>query len=111
RRLVEEEDAGPVDEREPKVETTLHPARVGRDLPVRRERQPDAFEQLVGARAPLRTRKAVHRRLEAEVLAAGQERVERRFLARGADRGAHLWALTDDVEAADASCAGGRRQQ
>ena len=37
------------------------------------------------------------------MLAAGEDRVERRLLERRADRGAHLRALADDVEAADAS--------
>ena len=45
------------------------------------------------------------------MLGAGQERVERGLLQRGADRAAHLGALRDDVEARDARLAGGGRQQ
>ena len=45
------------------------------------------------------------------MLAAGEDRVERRLLERGADRRAHLGALADDVVAADAGAAAGRGQQ
>ena len=45
------------------------------------------------------------------MVAAGEERVERRFLERGADRRAHLRPLADDVVAADPRSAGRRRQQ
>ena len=47
RRLVEEEDRRPVEEREREVEPPLHPARVRPHLPVGRLRQPDSLEQLV----------------------------------------------------------------
>ena len=53
RRLVEEEDARHVDEREREVEAALHPARVARHLPVAGVREPDALEELVGLRLPL----------------------------------------------------------
>jgi hypothetical protein len=49
--------------------------------------------------------------LQSHVLAAGQQRVERRLLQRRADRGAHLWALLDDVEAGHPRRPFGRRQQ
>ena len=50
-RLVEEEDAGPVHEREREIEPPLHAARVAADLAVGGLGQPDAVEQLVaGAR-------------------------------------------------------------
>ena len=45
------------------------------------------------------------------MIAAGQHRVERGLLERGADHAAHLRALRDDVVAAHAGLAGGRRQQ
>ena len=51
RRLVEEEDARPVDEREREVEPPLHPAGVAADLAVGRLGEADALEQLVRARA------------------------------------------------------------
>ena len=43
----------------------------------------------------------MERRLEPDVVAAGQERVERGLLERCADRLAYLRAVLDDVEAAD----------
>ena len=53
----------------------------------------------------------MQRALEAEVLAAREERVEGDLLERGADHAAHLRALADDVEAGDARGARRRRQQ
>ena len=50
-RLVQEQDPRTVDEREREVEPPLHPARVAADLAVRGPVEPDALEQLVGARA------------------------------------------------------------
>ena len=47
RRLVEEQDARAVDERQREVEAALHAARVAADLAVGRLGQPDALEQLV----------------------------------------------------------------
>ena len=73
-------------EREREVEPALHAARVAADLAVGRVGQPDALEQLVAARAALRLRQALERRLQPHVLAAGQQRVERGLLQRGADR-------------------------
>ena len=49
RRLVEEEHARAVDERERQVEPALHPARVAADLAIGRLRQPDPDEELLGA--------------------------------------------------------------
>ena len=46
RRLVEEQGARLVNQRERQVETALHPARVALDLAVGGSRQPDPFEQL-----------------------------------------------------------------
>ena len=60
-RLVEEEDARAVDERERQVEPALHPARVAAHLAVGGFGQADALEQLVGARPALGPRQ----RLEA----------------------------------------------
>ena len=99
RRLVEEDDARTVDEGERQVEPPLHPARVRPDLAVGRAGETDAHEQLLGARPALGARDSLQRRLQAEVVAAGEQRVERRLLQRGADRGAHLRAFPDDVVA------------
>ena len=51
RRLVQEQHARPVDERQREVEPALHAARVALHLAVGRVGQPDALEQLVGARS------------------------------------------------------------
>ena len=56
-------------------------------LPVGGVGEPDALEQLVwrGLRSPLRDR--LQHRLQPQVVAAGEQRVERRLLERGADHG------------------------
>ena len=91
RRLVEEEDRRPVREREREVEPALHPARVAADLAVGCERQPDPLEQLLRADAALGAGDPVQRALEPEVLAAGEQVVERGLLQRGADRRSAPW--------------------
>src|SRR5207253_10647353 len=54
---------------------------------------------------------AVEGGLEAQVLGAGQERVERGLLERGADRRAHLRALPRDVEPGHRRPAARRREE
>jgi hypothetical protein len=79
-RLVEEEDRRPVREREREIEAPLHAARVAADLAIRGLRQADSLEQLLHAGVALAARDPMQRALEADVLAAGQEQVERRLL-------------------------------
>ena len=71
-RLVEEEDARAVDERQREVEPSLHPAGVAAYLAVGRLGEPDALEELVGTGPPIGAREAVEGALEAEVLAPGE---------------------------------------
>ena len=111
RRLVEEEDARPVGEREREVEPALHPARVAADLAVGGVGEADPLEQFAAALVALGLAEAVQGGLQAHVLAAGQQRVERGLLQGGADRGAHLRPFLDDVEAGDAGGAGGGREE
>ena len=85
-RLVEEQDARAMDERERQVEPALHPAGVAAHLAVGRVVETDALEQLVGARPALGPRQRLERRLQAQVLAAGEQRVERGLLERRPDR-------------------------
>src|SRR5581483_840636 len=106
RGLVEEEQPRAVRERQRQVEAALHAARVGADLPVGGEPEADALEQLVRAERAFGARDRVERHLQAEVFAAGEERVERRLLERRADRRAHLRPLADDVESGDGRAAG-----
>ena len=100
-RLVEEEDARAVDERQRQVEPALHAARVAADLAVGRLGEADALDQLVAARARARPCgspwSAVWRRMCSR---RGQERVERGLLQRGADALAHPRASRRDVVAA-----------
>ncbi len=86
-RLVEEEDSWPVDECERKIQPALHAAGVALHLPVCRLGEADPFKQLVRALSPIPARqRAGAPRLQPQVLPAGQQRVERGFLQRGADR-------------------------
>ena len=91
-----------VDEREREVEPPLHAAGVAADLAVGGLHQADALEQRVAARAALGLGHALQRGLQPHVLTAGQQRVERRLLERGADRAAHLRAFAHDVVPGDA---------
>ena len=102
---------GSVHEREGEIEAPLHPARVRADAAVGGEDEADALEQLVSALGALMARYAVQRGLEAQVVAAGEQRIERRLLQRGADRRSHLRPLLDDVEAGDPRRACRRWQQ
>ena len=90
-RLVEEEDPRFVDERGGEVEPALHAARVGRRRGGRRRaagRPARAGRRRAGG--PRAVGSPVQRRLQADQLAAGHQRVERRFLQGDADRAAHL---------------------
>ena len=69
RRLVEEEDPRPVDERQREVEAPLHPAGVGLHLAVGRAREADAREQLVAPLLALALREPVEAALQPQVLA------------------------------------------
>src|SRR5207302_8134068 len=71
RRLVEQQDARAVHERQREVEAALHPTGIGADLAVRSLGQADAREQLVAAALTFVAGDAVHRRLQAELLTTG----------------------------------------
>ena len=96
-RLVQEENARAMHEREREVEPPLHAPRVAGDLAVGGVHETDAMEKLLRARATLLLRHALQRRLQAEVVARGEERVERGLLQRDADEPADLWPVLDDV--------------
>ena len=85
RGLVEEEQAWAADERAGEVEASAHAARVGLDGAVGRVDQVELLEQLVGARARLRSRQLVEPAEEPEVLAPGEVLVHRGVLAGQAD--------------------------
>ena len=110
-RLVEEEDARLVDQRRGKVEAPLHPARVGADPAVGGGGEVDPLQQVIGAPAALRGGDALQRRLQADQLAAGHQRVERRFLEGDADRPAHRPRFLDHVVPGDGGAPAGWQQQ
>ena len=100
-----------VDERRGEVEAAAHAARVGADPPVGGLAEADAFDQRVAAALGLAADQPVERRLQADQLAPGHQRVERRLLQRDADRAAHVGRLLDDVEARHPGAAAGRAQE
>ena len=100
-----------MNEREREVEPPLHASRVAGDLAVGRVGEPDAVEQLLRSGLALVLPHALERGLQAQVVASGQKRVERRLLQGDADQAAHLRPVLDDVVAADASGPRSRGQQ
>ncbi len=98
-------------EGEREVEPPLHAPGVAGDLAVGGVDEPDAMEQLFRARLALRLRDALQRRLQAQVVARREERVERRLLQRDTDEPADLRPVLHDVVAADERRARGRRQE
>jgi hypothetical protein len=69
-----------VDERQGEVEPAFHPARVTGDSPVGRVGEPDALEQFPRAGLGDVAPDAVQRRLNAQMLAAGEHLVQRDIL-------------------------------
>ena len=103
---------GPVHEREREVEAALHAARVAADARSAASVRPTRSSSSSPRRAALGLRQPCSAGLQAHVLAAGEERVERGLLQRGADRArapagpraTTSWPPTRAVP-------GGRRQQ
>ena len=104
-RLVEEEDARPVDEPERDVEPALHPAGVAAHDPVGRVGEPDELEQLVHALLQLGAAHAVDPALQHQVLAAGGLAVEPRLLGHVAERAPGPVRVPDDVVPGDGRAA------
>ena len=98
-------------ERQCQVQPPLHPAGVTTHPAVGRLGQPDALEQLGGALTPNSRRQPLKGGLEHDVLAAGEDRIERRLLERSSDDCSHLSALAGDVIAADGGVPTGGREQ
>jgi len=82
-----------------------------RHLAIGRVVEADPGEQLVGPRAPLGAWQRLEARLQAQVLAAREQRIERGLLQRRPDRLPHLRPLLHHVEAADPGDPGRGRQQ
>ncbi len=100
-----------MDEGGGEVEAALHAARVAAYAAVGGVAEVDAVEQVVGAPAAFGGRDPLQRRLQADQLPAGHQRVERRFLKGYADRATNLPCFPGDVVAGDRSPAAGRQQQ
>ena len=111
RRLVEEHDARVAHERHRQVEPSLHAARVGRDVLGGRIGQLEAFEEVGDPSSTLLAAEVVEVGHEPEVLAAGQEVVDRRELAGDADGRAHALRVRPQVGTADLDLAGVRREE
>jgi sulfane dehydrogenase subunit SoxC len=110
-RLVEEQDARTMDERHGEIEATLHAAGVAAHLAIGRVAQADTLEQLHRAWRALGARERLEGSLEQKMLAAGEQRIERRLLQRGPDVAAHRGTFLDDVVAAHSCRPGGRGQE
>ncbi len=100
-----------MDEGGGEVEAPLHSPRVGADTPIGRGGEVDPLEQVVGAAAALGGRDPLQRRLQADQLAAGHQRVQGSFLQGDPDRGADGPRLGDHVVAGDGGAAAGGEQQ
>ena len=111
RRLVEEQEARPADQRAGEIEPPPHPARVRLRDPVGGLVEEEALEQLVGTASRLGVRELVEAAEHPEVLASGQVLVDGRVLAGEADRAANRLRVADDVEPRHARGSRVRAQQ
>ena len=101
RRLVEEDQPGPADQRARQVEPPPHAARVRLDRAVGRIGQRELLEQVVGAALRLGLRELIQPAEQHQVLAAGQVLVDRRVLPREPDHRSQFLRFPDDVVAGD----------
>ena len=93
------------------VESALHAAGIGLHAPVGRFEQVDPLQQRLGPRLALCLRHAVERRLQADQLATGHQRVECRLLQGDADRAPDSRSVVDDIVAGDRRPPAARLQQ
>jgi hypothetical protein len=99
RRLVEEDDARPADERHGQVEPAPHATRVGRRQLVRRVGQVELLEQRDDAGPAGGATEVSEVAHQAEVLGAGEQVVDGRELTRHADGVADRVGVPGDVVA------------
>jgi hypothetical protein len=100
-----------VDQGERQVEAPLHAAGVAAHAAIRSLGEADPPQQLIGARRALLLGQGLQRRLQAQVLTAGQQRVEGGLLQGGTDPLAHLGAFLDHVVSGNPGRTRGRRQE
>jgi hypothetical protein len=98
-RLVEEEDLRPGDERRGQVEPAAHAARVGLREPAAGVLEIELAQQLVGARPGDAASQVVQLADHHEVLAPGQQAVDRRLLRGQAQQAADGHGVLGDVDA------------
>ena len=96
-RLVQEEDAGPVDQAHGHIQLALHAARVGSGHPARGLGQTEALEQAIHPSAKLLAADPVQQALQLQVLAPGGVRIDGDPLTNHADPAPHLLGLPEHV--------------
>jgi hypothetical protein len=101
RGLVEEEDAGPVDEAHGDAQPALHPARVALRDAVGGLGEAEPPEQLIDPWIEMLAAQSVELALKLQVLPAGGLFVDAGLLSDDADRLADPLGLVEDAEAAD----------
>ena len=101
RRLVEEQDRRPRDERGGEVEAAAHPARVGADEAAACIGEPELVEQLGRTRACRSSPEVVQAAHQLEVLEAGEVVVDGGVLPREPDLLAHAAGAAQHVNAGD----------
>ena len=101
-RLVQEQDPRAADQAGPDVKAAAHPARVGLDELLGGVGERETLEHLLGATAALGLAQLVEEPHELEVLAAGEQLVDRGELAGEADQRAQPRGVRDHVAAGHA---------
>ena len=111
RRLVEEDQRGPGHQARRQIETASHAARVVHDVSVRGLGQVEPRQEVIPDAAGLLRRQPLQPPEETEVLATGEQIIDRRVLAGHPDQLSHRVGLTPDVVAEDRGGAAVDRQQ
>ena len=111
RRLVEEQHGRTGDQARTDVKAPPHPAGVRPDQPVGGLGQGKALEHVLGAAAVLALLEVVPEPDELEILAAGEQLIDRGVLAGEPDHRAQRSGVGDDVVAGDARAAAVGPQQ
>ena len=105
RRLVEEQDTGPMQQSQRDVQTSLHAAGIRLGRPVGGGRQPEALQRLAHPPLQVAPGDPVELALEDEVLPPGRLRIDAALLSHHPDEMARPRRVGDHVDAADASAA------
>lgn len=109
--LIQQQDAGPVQDAAGDVEGAPHPARQRSDRSVALVREPEELEEGRGALAHGAGAMATQGAREAQVLHRGQVAVQGRFLEHHPDVSPHRERRAEDVVAGDPGAPGARAYQ